>query len=93
MIMVQLLSVYEKWILLAMRKKWEGSAHSSSLNVRNMRFTPHNVVSTSTKNQGKSGEIFLVPIISQIIKLKMVGDVLGLRKHYQCGGESLRVPI
>jgi len=92
MIMVQLLSVYGKLILLAMRKKWEGSAHSSSLNVRNTRFTPHNVVSTSTKNQGKSGGIFLIPITSQIVNFKMVGDVLGLRKRYQCGGEPL-VPI
>jgi hypothetical protein len=36
--------------------------------------------------------MFLILITSQIVNLKMVGDVLGLRKCYQCGGETL-VPV
>ena len=31
-------------------------------------------------------------INSQIINLKMVGGVLGLKMYYQCGGETL-VPV
>jgi hypothetical protein len=35
--------------------------------------------------------MFSIPITSQIVNLKMVGDVLGLRECYQCGhgGETL----
>jgi hypothetical protein len=33
--------------------------------------------------------MFLILIISQIKNLKIVEDVLGLRKCYQCGGETL----
>ena len=69
--------------------------HSLYLNVRNMRFTTHNVASTNLNlNQklGKSGGMLLIVITSQIINLKMISDVLGLRKCYQCGGETL-VPV
>jgi len=48
--------------------------------------------STSTKNQGKIRGMFLILVTSQIVNLKMIGDVLGLRKCYQCGGETL-VPV
>ena len=33
--------------------------------------------------------MFLIPITSQIVNLKTIGNVLGLRKCYQCGGETL----
>ncbi len=36
--------------------------------------------------------MFLILIISQTVNLKMVEDVLGLIKCYQCGGETL-VPM
>ena len=48
--------------------------------------------STSTKNQKENYMMFLILIKSQIINLKIVGGVLGLRGHYQCGGETL-VPV
>jgi hypothetical protein len=55
-IMGQLLSVYGKYILMLWEKKWEGSVHSSYLNVRNMWFSPHNVASTDPNLNQKSGE-------------------------------------
>ena len=33
--------------------------------------------------------MFLILIISQIVNLKTIWDVLGLKKCYQCGGETL----
>ena len=33
--------------------------------------------------------MFLILITSQIVNFKMNGDVLRLRKCYQCGGETL----
>jgi hypothetical protein len=33
--------------------------------------------------------MFLILITSQIVNLKMIGDVLVLKKCYQCGGETL----
>jgi hypothetical protein len=36
--------------------------------------------------------MLLILITSQIVNLKMVGVVLGLKKCYQCGGETL-VPV
>jgi len=56
MIMVKILSVYCKYILLIWQKKWEGSVHSSYLNVRNVWFTLHNVASTDLHLNQKSGE-------------------------------------
>jgi hypothetical protein len=45
--------------------------------------------STSTTNLGKIGGMFLLLINSQIVNLKMIEEVLGLRECYQCGGETL----
>jgi len=39
------------------------------------------VASTSTKNQGKSGVVFSIPMTSQIVNLKVVEGVLGLVGH------------
>ena len=50
------------------------------------------LTSTSTTNQQKIRGMFLLLITSQIINLKMIGEVLGLRECYQCGGETL-VPV
>jgi hypothetical protein len=36
--------------------------------------------------------MFLIHIISQIVNLKMVEDVFGPRKHYQCDGETHLYP-
>jgi hypothetical protein len=36
--------------------------------------------------------MFLIFVISQIVNWKIIEDVLGLRKCYQCGGETL-VPV
>jgi hypothetical protein len=36
--------------------------------------------------------MFLILITPQIVNLKMIRDVLKLRKCYQCGGETL-VPV
>jgi hypothetical protein len=47
------------------------------------------LTSTSTKNQEKIRRMFLMHIISQITNLKVIGEVLGLRECYQCGGETL----
>ena len=47
------------------------------------------LTSTSTKNQEKITKMFLMHIIFQITNLKAIGEVLGLRECYQCGGETL----
>ena len=52
----------------------------------------HNVVSTDLdlkRNQGKIRGMFLLLTISQIVNLKMIRDILVLKKCYQCG-ETLR---
>ena len=49
--------------------------------------------STSAINQGKIREMFLRLVTSQIINLKTIGDVLELRKCYQCGGETLVLAV
>jgi hypothetical protein len=36
--------------------------------------------------------MFLILITPQIVNLKMIRDVLKLRKCYQCGGETL-IPV
>jgi hypothetical protein len=41
------------------------------------------------KNRKKIRGMFWILITSQIVNLKMAGGVLGLRKCYQCGGETL----
>ena len=52
---------------------------------RRLWFLP---TSTSAKNQGKIREMFLILVTSQIINLKMIGDVLEPRKCYQCGDST-----
>lgn len=39
------------------------------------------------KNQGKIKSMFKIYLISQIVNLKMISEVLVLRKCYQYGGE------
>ena len=48
--------------------------------------------SASSKNQGKSGLIFLMLVNIQIVNLKTIKDVLWFIERYQCGGETL-VPV
>jgi hypothetical protein len=70
----------------------EGSVHFLYLNVKTIGFTAHNVVPTDhilNQKSRKIKEIFLILIASQIVNLKMIGDVLVLIKCYQCGGETL----
>jgi hypothetical protein len=54
--MLQLLSVYGKYILLIWGEKWEGSVNSLYLNVKYMCFIPHNVASTDLNLNQKSGK-------------------------------------
>ena len=53
---VKLLSVYGRYIFLIWEKKWEGSVHSSYLNVKNMWITFHIVVHTDLNLSQKSGK-------------------------------------
>ena len=54
--MVNILSVNREYILLMGEKNWERSVDFSHLNVKNMCFTPHIVVSTGLNLNYKSGK-------------------------------------
>ena len=75
-------------LILVWEKIWERSVHSSHLNVKNMWFTPHNVVSTDlrlnlNRESGKNQRNFLN---TYNLSDRQFEDVLRLKK---CGGKTL----